>query len=75
MAAVHIRKPMRRRGGNQYRLDRAERAVATYCGAPVTDKDWDHRAALAKKNREALLEQVCGHCVMEIQLQGDARNA
>lgn len=42
----HLRRRMRPRGGNSFYLDRSERKVATFCGAPVTsyDDDWRSKA-------------------------------
>lgn len=36
----HIRKRLRRRGGNQFYRDTAIRETSTFCGAPVTGYDF-----------------------------------
>ena len=59
----HIRRPLPRKGGNSFYKDRGVRQAYTLCGAPVTDRDWDLRTALAKKHREQAERECCPTCL------------
>ena len=64
MAVFHIRRRMPRRGGNQYYLDRSNRPVFTYCGAPVTEYDDNWRSkAHPWKRRDGTEMVACVECV------------
>ena len=43
----HIRKQLRKRGGNQFYRDRSIRKTETLCGAPVTDVDLPFNGKIA----------------------------
>jgi hypothetical protein len=68
MSTPHIRKPLPRRGGNSFYRDTRDfsHLAATFCGAPVTDKDMDIRTAGTKRFR-ALVQRgewaICGECL------------
>lgn len=48
------------RGGSEYAAYRS----TTYCGEPITTRDWDRRSALAAKNARMVDEAgVCGECL------------
>lgn len=76
----HVRKPATKKvpyngdGPAYFRLMRAMeadpyayaeyQALSTYCGAPITTEDWDKRAAVAKKNADAVAARgVCQDCL------------
>ncbi len=59
MTIFHIRRRLRRRGGNQFYLDTSERKTATYCGENVTDYDISWNAdAVAFNGR-----RPCPQCI------------
>ena len=48
----HIRRPLRRAGGNQFYRDKSNRGQGTYCGKPETAYDVDKvRDAVPFNNR------------------------
>lgn len=63
MSTTHIRKPMPRKGGNNFYRDKNDysKFALTFCGAPVTNKDIDFQTANTKKFK-ASGWLVCAEC-------------
>ena len=69
---MHVRAPLPRRGGNSFYRDKRVFETRTLCGAPVTDRDVDHRYAGTKKFnawRAKYPATVCDAC-MQARLGG-----
>lgn len=68
---VHIRKKLRKLGGNQFYKDNSIRKAETLCGAEVTDRDVDFKTGGTKSFKKWAIRDrfVCEEC-LKLRMKG-----